>query len=401
MHLKLMMENQNYDITMNGTSPHTTMNSLVLSSSLDLNDQHHIMAVPLPQPIQEPVNEDATNRMGVVLPSAFLTCSRRNIVRDDSLGCSSSTGNSEFQEPMSAASIAMFLAARDGLQENLNNLAISVPPLYSSEVLSDYIFNGCSSTSNYRLASSVNCGYEGVVGNNVSNQWDIHRYPTPSEIGGKTSVRTEFQPYSSLGNIEPSEWIPSNGATAVTRDHSYSSSKFSNELSLTLATSQPSAIGEINIPGQCSEMTRSGLAHNSLNETSFPSEQISCNSEELSLRFGSYRPPDFSQVILGSRYLCVVQEILAQIANYSLENLDIQASYSTAGVNTLFSSNCPPERGNSQVSPQLNGRLEAQMDPAFQRRAVERKKAKLLALLQMVRLLGRMAGLKLGPGSTI
>lgn len=383
-----------------GDSPHTTMNSLVQSCPFDLNDQNLIMAVPLPSTMQGPINGDVTNCAGIVVPNTFFTCHRRNIMRDASLGCSSATGNSEFQEPpISAASVATFLAARDGLQENLNNLAISMPPIYSSEVLADYSPNGYSSTSNYLLAPSINCGYEEVIGNNVSSQWDIHKYPSASEIGEKTSVRTEFQPYSSLGNIDPSEWISSNGASVATVDHSYRSSKFSNELSLTLATSQPSVIGGINIPGQCSEMTRSGVAHNSLNGTRFPSEQTSCGSEELSLSFGSDGSPQFSQVILGSRYLCVVQEILAQIANYSLENLDIQASYSIAGVNTPFSSNFPAERGTSPLSPQLNDRLEVQIDPALQKRVVERKKAKLLALLQMVCLLSRLAGLELGLGS--
>ncbi|KAF3447516.1 hypothetical protein FNV43_RR12702 [Rhamnella rubrinervis] len=387
-----MMENQMLDVSMDvmsrgsvvidGNSPHTAINSLVQSCPFDLNDQNLIMAVPLPSTIQVPINGDVTNCTGIVVPNTFITGHRRNIVRDASFSCLSATGNSEFKEPpISAASVATFLAARDGLQENLNNLAISMPPMYSSEVLADYISNSFSSTSNYRLAPSMNCGYEEVLGNNVSSQWDIHKYPAPSEIGGKTSVRTECQPYSSLGNIDPSEWISSNGASVATVDHSYRSSKFGNELSLSLATSQPSVIGGINIPGQCSEMTCSGMAHN---ETMFPSERTSCSSEELSLSFGSDGPPQCSQVILGSRYLCVVQEILAQIANYSLENLDLHASYSIAGVNTPFSSNCPAVRGTSPSSPQLKDRLEVQMDSSLQKRAVERKKAKLLALLQMV-----------------
>lgn len=364
-------------VVIDENSEHATMNSLVQSCSFDLNDQNR-MIVPLHSTIQEPINGDVRNRTEIIIPNAFYTCHRRNTDRDASLGCSSATANSEFQEhPISTASVANFLAERNGLPENLNNLAILVPPIYSSEVLAEYISNGWSSSLNHRLAPSMNCGYDDVLGN-IGGQWDIQKYPATSDFGGKNSVRTEFQPYSSVGNMEPCGLISADSAS-VAADHSYSSSKFSNELSLTLATSKPSVISGIHIPGQCSEMTCSGVARNSLNETRFASEQTSCNSEDLSLSFGSYRPPQFSKVILGSRYLCVIQEILAQIASYSLENLDFQTTYPTAGapdgVNIPFCSNSCSERGSG---------FEAAMEPALQRRAVERKKAKLLALLQMV-----------------
>lgn len=380
-----MMENQTFNVSMDvmsrdsvvidENSAHTTMNSLVQSCSFDLNDQNHMM-VQLHSTIQEPISGDVTNRTEIISPNAFYTCHRRNIDRDATLGCSSATANSVFQEqPISAASVANFLAERNGLQENLNNLAISVPPIYSSEVLAECISNGWCSSLNYRLAPSMNC--DDALGS-IGGQSDIQKYPATSDFGGKTSLRTEFQPYSFVGNMDPCGWISSNSAS-VAADHSNSYSKFSNELSLTLATSQPSFISGMNIPGQCSEMTCSGVAHNSLNETRFASEQTSCNSEGLSLSFGSYRPPQFSQVILGSRYLCVIQEILAQIASYSLENLDLQTTYPTAGasdgVNVAFYSNSNSERASAP---------EVAMEPALQRPAVERKKAKLLALLQTV-----------------
>ncbi|EXB66879.1 Homeobox protein ATH1 [Morus notabilis] len=373
------MENQMFNISspdmasrnslvMDGISPHSTMNSLVQSYSFDHSSDLH-------------VTNQAEN---IVSPNAFYTY-KRNVARDASLGSSSAAANCEFQEtPESAVTIAAYVAAKGGLQENLNNLAISVmPQMYSAEVLADFVQNNCSNTSNSRFPTSMNGGNDEVLGI-INSQWDIQKYPASLELVGKSS--SEFHPYSSTGNLAPNGWISPDSAS-LTTVHSYGSSKFSNELSLTLATSQPSAITGMNIPGQCSDMSCSAVAHNSSNETMLGSDQTSCNSEELSLSFGSYRPPQFSQVILGSQYLCAVQEILAQIASFSLENVD-HANYLNASlaINTPFSSNCSAQREISLMDPSDGGsRPEGgEVDPALHRRAIETKKAKLLALLQMV-----------------
>lgn len=352
-------------LVVDGISPHTTVNSLVQSYLFDHTTDLH-------------VPNQAEN---IVSSNTFYTY-KRNVARDAPLGVSSAAVNCEYQDtPDSGVSIASFVTAKGGIQENLNNLAISVvnPPIYSCEVLSDYVPNDCSIASNSRFPTSMNCGNEEVLGM-ISSQWDVQKYPASLELVGKSS--SEFHPYSSTGNFDPNGWISSD-RTSLATVHSYGSSNFTNGLSLTLATSHPSAISGMNIPGQCSDMACSAVAHNSSNETMLGSEQTSCNSEELSLSFGSYRPPQFSQVILGSRYLCAVQEILAQIASFSLENVD-HSNY-LKSINTPFSSNCPVERGISLMGPSSDGsRLEGEIDPTLQRRAIETKKAKLLALLQMV-----------------
>ncbi|KAL5558767.1 hypothetical protein UlMin_034978 [Ulmus minor] len=353
-----MMENQMFDIPLevasrnyqlaDGISPYTNTNTLE-----HLSDHHSDIHV--------------TNGANLFSSNAFCSYSRSNVITNASLGSYSASSNSEFQGSPNSGSVATLLAARDGLQENLNSLAISVPPIYASEVIPDYVSTDCSNSSNPRPASSsMNLGYDEML-RVISSQWDMQKFPSPSEFSGKIS---ELHSYSSIGNLDPNEWISSNSSRVGTV-HSYGSSKFSNVLSLTLATSQPSAISGINIPGQTSEITYSGVAHNPLNEARVGSEQTSSSTEELSLTFGSYRGPNLSQIILGSRYLSSVQEILAQMASFSLENVD-HTSYLTAtlaGQNTPFSWNCPAEGGSL---------------PALQGRAFEAKKAKLLALLQMV-----------------
>lgn len=362
------MENQTFNITpdmtsrnslvMDGVSPHTSYNSFVLQSYLF--DQHaddlHV-----------------TNQAGNLSSNPLIYSFKRNFSRDTaSLGSGSSAiSSSEFQEetPDASASVANFMAAKAaGLQENLNNLAISLPPLYSSEVLSDFVSN--DNNSNSRFPATMNCGQDGFI----TNQWDIHKFSAPLELIGKTS---DFhQPY------DPNGWISPDNNASLDTVQSYGSSKFNNELSLTLATSQPSVITEMIIPGQCSNSSCSAVPHNSSNdETMLVSEQTSCNSEDLSLSFGSHRPLQLSQVILGSKYLSGVQEILAQIASFSLEKIDhssyLMNSGSLAGSNTPFSS-------MSLMDSTLDGRLEGETDPGLQRRAVETKRARMLALLQMV-----------------
>ncbi|XP_008220456.1 PREDICTED: homeobox protein ATH1 [Prunus mume] len=378
-----MMDNQMYNVptdltarnsvVMDGIVPHTTMNSLVQSYSFDLNHQNHGMAlVPVlssfpGEPVMHSHSEfNGTNGAGIVESNPFVTSQRRHNVRDSSFISSSFADNTVFEAtPHSAASLATLLAAKGSLQENLNNLAISGTPVSSSEA---YTSNDCSNNSNSLFATSMNCGYDEILGS-ISSQWEINKYAAPSELGERTSVRTGFQPFSPTGNLDPNGWLSSNGENVMTY-HSYSSCKFSNELALTLATSSPAIVGGVDIRNQCSDIGSSGMAHPSLNQSRFgSSEQNSCNSEELSLSFGSYKPPQLSQVICGSRYLHVVQEILFDIASYSLENLD-QSSFSSA---RIMSENADSD-----------GRFEVHKDPALQKQEIKTKKSKLLTLLQML-----------------
>ncbi|CAN6539693.1 unnamed protein product [Malus baccata var. baccata] len=377
-----MMDNEMYNVpadsrnslVMDGVVPHTTVNSLVQSYSFDLNHQNRMMALPpvLSTFHGEPVVDSHSdlnnaNCVSVAESSPFLISQRGSNVRESSFVSSSFADNTVFQAtPHSSASLAALFAARGStiLQENLNNLAISAMPINSSEA---YVLNDCSNNSNSLLAASVNCGYDEMLGS-VNRQWEINKYAAPLELGDGSSVRIGLQTYSSVGNVNPNGWLSSEGASVMTYNSS-SSSKFSNELALTLATSRP-----LEIRNQCSDVGSSGIAQPCLNQTRFASpEQYSSNSEEFSLNYGSCKPPQLSQVICGSKYLHVVQEMLSDIANYSLENLD-QSSFSSA---RLVS-----ERGMSAMDDDLDVRFEVPKEPALRKQEIKTKKTKLLALLQ-------------------
>ncbi|XP_050264280.1 homeobox protein ATH1 [Quercus robur] len=376
-----------------GFQQHTTPNSLVQSDSFDLNRENHIMSgFPVLSELQgETINGlhptlRTTNGVGIVDSNELVSLLGRNVVRDSSLSSSRLTSNTEFQEQLaggnsiSAASLATFLSARTGLQDNLNSLAISTPAICPLEFLGTYASNGCSNGLNSSFTTSVNCGYDEVLGNTNT------KYSAALELGGKFPVRAELQPYSSTGNPGANGCLSSSSGN-LTANRPYSSANFNNELSLTLATSERTVLSGINIPDRCSEMGFSGVTRHCLNEKRLSSEQTSCNSKELSVSFGSYKPTQFSQVILGSRYLRVIQEILVQIANYSLENLD-HMSYSNgrngASSNMPFSSNCSAERWMSSMVPDVDGGFEPEMESTLRRRAIEAKKTQLLSLLQVV-----------------
>ncbi|KAM1434659.1 hypothetical protein ACFX2I_042720 [Malus domestica] len=376
-----MMDNEMYNgradgrssLVMEGVVPHTTMNSLIQSNSFDLDHQNRMMAlIPVLSTFQgEPVVDSdsdliAANGVSVAEMSPFLISQRRNNVGDSSFVSSSFADSTVFQAtPQSSASLAALFAARgSSLQENLNNLAISAMPINSSEV---YVSNDCSNNSNSLFATAVNCGYDEMLGS-INRQWEINKYSALSELGERSSVRTGLQPYSSVGNVDPNGWLSSDGASVMAYN-SYSSSKFSNELALTLATSRP-----LDIRKQYPDVGSSGVAQPCLNQTRFASpEQNSSNSEKLSGSYSSCKPPQLSQVICGSRYLHVVQEILSDIANYSLENLD-QSSFSSV---RLVS-----ESGMSAMDDGLDGRFEVPKEPAVRKQEIKAKKTKLLALLQ-------------------
>ncbi|KAK8523331.1 hypothetical protein V6N13_113280 [Hibiscus sabdariffa] len=264
-----------------------------------------------------------------------------------------------------------------GLQENLNELANVAPSVYPLDFRT-YSSTECSDGMNSTMVTSVNCALNDVFGN-VTNKWDYEKFPGSLELIGKTPLKTAFQSYSSIGCLVPNGWMPSNGAN-MSLDHPCGSSKNSNGLSLSVATSLPGVISGNNIPDQSSEINCC------LNATRLGLEQTSCNAKELSLSFGSDGPVQVSHLISGSRYLHAVQEILAQIASYSLENLD-QTSIG-ARATTAFSSSCLAERCmavmDSNDLADVDGNSEVQLEAEVQKRAVEAKKSQLLALLQVV-----------------
>ncbi|KAK0571654.1 hypothetical protein LWI29_019518 [Acer saccharum] len=126
-------------------------NSLVGFNSIDLNNQNHqnraLAGFPMHSALQGEHISGIHTDLHITSDSrnydsnALVTLLGRNAVRDASLGSSSPIDNMNFQEHLeggtliSSTSLANLLATRSGLQENLNNLAISVPSIYPMDVL--------------------------------------------------------------------------------------------------------------------------------------------------------------------------------------------------------------------------------------------------------------------------
>lgn len=329
------MENEMFSAPMGEIPQHSTPNPLIQCYSFDLNDQTRIMngisTLQGDLSLISNVHTDVPLINPACIPdsNSSVTSQAKNIVGDASLG---TLNNNQFQDLLAGgttiipASLAAILAARFGLQEKSPALS----PIL--EDLAPYILNNWQDTSN-------------------SNPL----LQTFGEVPGGT--------YSSLANPDPNGWTSTNAANLT--HHAYDSPNFSNELSLRIATSPI---------GQCSEVSCSdGL------------EQASCSSRGFSRSFGSIRHVNFSQAILGSRYLSGIQEILAQIARFSLENLEqINCSGACrrgrAEGNTSTSAFPMTETNHSADSM-----LEAHADSSMERHdAAESKKSQLLTLLQLV-----------------
>ncbi|XP_022756359.1 homeobox protein ATH1-like [Durio zibethinus] len=315
--------------------------------------------------------------------NALVASVGRNVVGDASLGKSGSEDNIKFHEQfMDRTPISSIPPARCGIEENLNELAIVAPSIYPNDFRT-YSSTECSDGINSTMATFVNCGFNETFGN-MNGKWDFEKFPA-LELVGKTPLKTAFQPYSSVGCLDPNGWITLNGAN-MSMDYPCGSSKPSNELSLSLATSLPAVISGNNIPDQSSEINCSGANHCCLNTTRLGLDQTSCNAKELSLSFGSEGPVQVSHLISGSRYLHAVQEILAQIASYSLENLDQMSN--GAGATMLFSSTCLAGRGMAPMDPNdlpdMDGNSEVQLEAEVRKQTVEARKTRLLTLLQVV-----------------
>ncbi|GFZ08543.1 homeobox protein ATH1 [Actinidia rufa] len=371
------MANRNA-IFMDGLFAHVTSISPARPNSLNLNNQYQIMGeFPALSMLQgEPANN---------LHTGFPISNHVGLIDCSTSAPSEPLGrNTEVQErfvggtPISASSIAAILAARCSPCDNMNELPSSAPSANPLEILKTPVSNDYSDSLNSAFATSINCGYDGLLGG-INNKWAFDKFLACPEVAEVPGI-TDFQPFQLMGNVR----VNANGWTSLdnanlSSDNLSSSSKFSNELSLSLATScQPSIIRGTSIPDQFSEISCSGVTHRPLNKRQFGSES-SCNSKKLSLGIDSRGSVQISQFLSGSRYLLVIQEILTEIASYSLENLD-QMNY-PASRNAKFSLS---SSGYALLGSEGEGRCGPQTDPVLREREVEAKKKQLLALLQEV-----------------
>ncbi|RDY14028.1 Homeobox protein ATH1, partial [Mucuna pruriens] len=329
---------------------HLAPKPLICCYSFDLNDQSHIInGIPVlageqGEPTSDNVHVDGCfiNPASIADTNSYVTSQGKSIVGD----ASNPINNNGFQERLAGARpiTSASLAARIGLQENLENSASLPPSMCSLEALGlgPYIFNNWHDTSNPLPATFGDHAYD--------------------ELPGWTS---------SIANMNQNGWTSSNVANLA--NFSYNSSNCSNELSLSLARS-PATTGQC-----CSDASRS------MNGTSSGLEQLSCRNKELSMRLGSNRHVQFSQAILGSRYLSGIQEILAQIATYSFENVE-QINYSASGVRAGGNKSDSPVTPKRRVAinQNANSMFEAPGESLLQRHATESNKSQLLMLLQLV-----------------
>ncbi|XWS70259.1 hypothetical protein CRYUN_Cryun03dG0033200 [Craigia yunnanensis] len=377
-------------VVIDGIPSQTIPNSIVDSNLFNhINQNQTLAGFPVPPSVQGEFISDLCADLHITTPARFFDSNalvasvERNVVSDGSLGSSCSEDNIQFHEQfMGRTSISSTPTARCGLQENLNELAIVAPSIYPQDFRT-HSSTECSDGINSTMVTSVNCVFNEAFGN-MKSKWDFEKFPAPLELVGKTPLKTAVQPYSSIGCPDPNGWLASNGVN-VSMDYPCGSCKHINELSLGLATSLPAVISGNNIPNQ-SEINCSGALQCCLNTTRLGSDKTSCNAKELSLSSGSDGPVHISHLISGSRYLHSVQEIFAQIASYSLENLD-QMSIG-AGATMLLSSSCLAGRGMALMDPNdlhdIDYNSEVQLEAEVRKRTVEAKKTQLLTLLQVV-----------------
>ncbi|KAI6679961.1 hypothetical protein NL676_033842 [Syzygium grande] len=336
---------------LDGVSAHASASSFPQSDSLNKNNSDHTVGFPIHSNIH---GESISDLQAGITSSQFISDASVPFLGIDVIRNASDFNGAI---PISAASFPAILAPRRDLQENINGLPISLPSIDLLEV-----GNIPNDDSNASHTSFGTCSYDEPAG---TCKWNANRFQS----------RTVCPPYSVARNTNTVGWI-SSGNLNVHMGHAYFPSNSSNELSLSLASSKSSIINFPNISDRCSEISNAGASHQFSNERrAYKSDQNSCNSKELSLCSASYGPPQLSQLIAGSKYLTGIQEILAQIASYSLENLS-KVSYVSSGIGSgtsksPFSSNCHVDEGQ-------------ELEVFGQRQEVEARKAQLLTLLQVV-----------------
>ncbi|KAL3500690.1 hypothetical protein ACH5RR_039783 [Cinchona calisaya] len=276
--------------------------------------------------------------------------------------------------PLSAASIATLLAARFDTQKNREPVS-SAPIVYPLETPRISVLND----------NSQNPSAQNAEPTGASTKWDFNNFVAHPELAGMVMGRTGLQPFEPMMNLNPNEWITSENDN-LDSDSPSGSSRLTKELSLSLSTLNTSTVSRTSIQDQRSQICNSSSTY----ERCLGSEQTSC-SRNLSLSFGSYRPVQLSQFLSGSRYIHVMQEILADIATYSLGSLDLMKSPAIGledRVDASISSSCTAVEGYpsalSDDFSDASNSIRYQIDPIVQGQELERKKKQLLALLQVV-----------------
>ncbi|PIA64392.1 hypothetical protein AQUCO_00100106v1 [Aquilegia coerulea] len=390
-----------------GMFSHMYSGSLVQPDPYDLNSRTQAMAA---LPILSTFHGEPTNDLNIedvnAMENTEASFSRnrplsRQVLGDSSVGSSSSIANCNFQdyflrgESLSATSIAHLLSANTNLHGNIRGINVSTA---SGSALGEFRSpapNGCCSTSTSSLATPVSCGYA-VRGNmdvletnkgtsstgQLDSRWGYGGLLRPQELTGKSHIQAVCPPHRFIGSSGQHELDASNTSN-TSLNHTYGYYIPNSELSLSLATCQPSLTNVSTVLDQSSELSCSVVTEHSLRGIGLGSERFSDNRNGLSLNLSYYKPVHFSHLLSGSKYLNVVQQILTNVANYSLENVEYQGGFRENASNPSYSSNWREDRITIAVgSDEPYSSVESR--PILQRQSVESKKAQLLILLQAV-----------------
>ncbi|RZC81570.1 hypothetical protein C5167_044134 [Papaver somniferum] len=195
----------------------------------------------------------------------------------------------------------------------------------------------------------------------------------------------------SIGNSHTREWNSLETSNSGVDQHPYNYHMPSNDGNR--ATFEPSIVDVSNIPNWSSEMNCLGSSRE------IGCSDQTCRFEEPSVDVCTQRPVSGTQESSsGSDYLQVLQQILADVASFSLggfENGKASSERSNMGAKTSGSSNCRAEKGkkgmftrgpnpNEFPYPPVESSCRDQPIVTLERREVESRKDKLLNLLQLV-----------------
>jgi len=304
-------------------------------------------------------------------------------------------GNSNFHElclggsSLPSGSLGSILASRNSLHNYLVSSAVPLEQEVPSESLKEVFSSNCSYASSSSVPTLIIGGYDSLL--EVNGKWDQNRFLMQPDLSWRAST-SELEPIRSTENLDGNQWVLSNSSN-VCSSLPYGIPISHNELSLSLATCEASLPCSANIQSCCSDMSCSSVICNSQSQARLRPDRVSQGNRELSLEFASNsRRPQFShKMISGSKYLTALQQILSELARFSLEGVD-QTSWATGLVgstsNSLVSSNqfnysMISFKGASEFSGDDES-FEAPAESSNRRQEVDAKKSQFMGLLELV-----------------
>lgn len=329
---------------------------------------------------------------------------------------SGSNGSTNFPEHFMGASVpsfANFLSSTTSLHESLSSFGIAPTSALPSEELRTSGSNGSCTTLNSSISASQNFEFglqtskkDEISNGHVTSGWNL------DDVSGHQipSSRTTSMVRPSYRVVGGSEFGWVSDKSPSNYDPSYYFAP-SNELSLSLGSSQLSVINFPSVPDQCSEVSGSGINHDAnrwhdhsygmvassngarLLDKGLELQHMSANREGLLLYRDSSSGFGSPSVTLESKFLHATQEILAEIASYALGDLDIDDPHGGTEIEAKMpsSSSCIEERGQPLVGsgkfPITSGESSSleHMDPLpSQPQETDTRKSELSIMLQKV-----------------